>query len=69
MTLSVDDVLAITPGSGEPVDDWFLQRLERYIDSGVYPNTPTLSTITDTIVDNLSAYKDKHGISDVAIVG
>ena len=67
MTLSVDDVLAITPGSGEPVDDWFLQRLERYIDSGVYPNKPTLSTITDTIVDNLSAYKDKHGISDVAI--
>jgi len=67
MTLRVDDVLAITPGSGETIDDWFLARLERYIDSGVYPNTPTLSTIIETLVDNLKGYKSIHDIEDVVI--
>ena len=67
MSLRIDDVLNITPGAGEPVDDWFLQKLERFIDSGVYPNTPTLTSVTEKLVENLSDYSGTHNISDVVI--
>jgi len=67
LTLRVDDILEITPGSGEPIDDWFLQRLERYIDSGMYPDTTTLSNIIEKIVEQLKLYKVQNGIEDVVI--
>jgi len=63
----IDNILAITPGSGEPIEDWFILKLERLVDAGVYPNRPTLSKITESIISELTSYKDKHGIEDVVI--
>ena len=67
MNLTVDDVLALAPGSGEPIDDWFCERLEHYIDAGTYPNTPTLQTIVEHLVDTLKEYKLTNDIEDVGI--
>ena len=67
MNLTVDDVLALAPGSGEPIDDWFCERLEHYIDAGTYPNTPTLQTIVEHLVDTLKEYKLTNDIEDVVI--
>lgn len=67
MTLKLEDVLELTPGSVEGINDWFLNRVEKNIDSGLYPDLNTLETIADNIKENLSIYKDKHNIEDVAI--
>lgn len=63
----VDKILEITPGNNEPVDDWFISRLEKLVKSGIYPDTKTIEKIIDTIVDELKSYKNSNGISDVVI--
>jgi len=63
----VDNILAITPGSGEPISDWFINRLERHIDSGAYPKRATLGTITENLVDQLKQYKESNKIADVVV--
>ena len=49
MTLKLEDVLELTPGSVEGINDWFLNRVEKNIDSGLYPDLNTLETIADNI--------------------
>jgi len=63
----VDNILAITPGSGEPISDWFINRLERHIYSGAYPKRATLGTITENLVDQLKQYKENNKIADVVV--
>lgn len=63
----VDEILAITPGSGEPIDEWFIIKLEKLIDAGLYPKRASLEKVADQLVTNLEEYKKVHSIEDVVI--
>ena len=63
----VDQILAITPGSGEPIDNWFIARLEQLVDAGLYPKQASLKRVAEQLVTNLEQYKKDHGIEDVVI--
>ena len=63
-----DKILDITPGMEEELDSWFTEKLEKHINNGLYPNEVELAAIKQSIVDELSAYSDKHQIEDVVAV-
>lgn len=67
MTLTVDNVLALTPAGGGPIDDWFCDRLEDNIKSGLYLDAAKMDTVIESIVTSLMEYKDTHGIEDIVI--
>ena len=62
-----DKILDITPGMEEELDSWFTEKLEKHINNGLYPNEVELAAIKQSIVDELSAYSDKHQIEDVVV--
>ena len=62
-----DKILDITPGMEGDVDSWFLEKLETHINNGLYPNEGELAAIKQSIVDDLSAYSQKHQIEDVVV--
>lgn len=67
MTLTVDDVLALTPAGGGPITDWFCDKIESNIASGVYPNPKKMDEISEKIVQDLMDYKVKHDIEDIVV--
>ena len=62
-----DKILDITPGMEDELDSWFTEKLETHINNGLYPNEGELAAIKQSIVDELSAYSDKHQIEDVVV--
>ena len=63
----INDVLSITPGEDVTINEWFKNKLQLHIDSGVYPNVGELAAIKQSIVDVLAEYKATHFIDDVVI--
>ena len=62
-----DKILDITPGMEDELDSWFTEKLEKHINNGLYPNEVELAAIKQSLVDELSAYSDKHQIEDVVV--
>lgn len=62
----ISDILSITPGCDE-IDEWFTNKLQLHVDSGLYPNMQSLQSIKNSIVKTLEEYKQVHQLQDVVI--
>ncbi|MDC1040393.1 NAD(+) synthase [bacterium] len=63
----IDDILKLTPGDGEAIDEWYIDKLAYQIDKGIYPKRATLGNIVEKIVAGLKDYKHKHGIENIVV--
>ena len=63
----IDDILRLTPGEGEAISEWYINKLAYLIDRGIYPKRATLGNIVEKIVAGLKDYRIQHGIENIVV--
>ena len=63
----IDDSLRLTPGEGEAISEWYINKLAYLIDRGIYPKRATLGNIVEKIVAGLKDYRIQHGIENIVV--
>lgn len=51
----------------EALDAWFEEKLDGYIADGSYVSVARIGVFADNLVDSLARYREKHGVSNVAL--
>ena len=66
--ITVNKILAITPGEGEiEIEDWFMHRLESLIEEGYFLDTKRIKAVSETIVSRLTEYGEENSIHSVVV--